>query len=916
MSTDKENLSNNNPYSSWHSSKKQKQLEDKSNTYMSQQNSSKNLNKNVSQSSQKTNNNNRNNNRKKRGYQQNVEHVYVRKDLVQTISQSCNIQKNSNNDNPNQYKQQDSRQVENRSLNKTNLRQYQNQQNNFKNEELINMKANIGQEQIKEQNIQARTNQKQQVQDFKNEWSSDPKKYLTQKFYKNEDKCYNETYNIYSGKKGQIQEVLLVAEKPSVARKIASALSNKTSKKRQGKVRYLPVYVYEGRFKGQKTIFKVTSVTGHVYDLDFPQKLKENWNEINPVQLFSSDTLKIPSKHNIVRHLESEARNCSYLLLWLDNDKEGENICFEVKQICEKVMCFKGDNVQQVLRTRFSSLTKQDIIKAFNGTTDPPNVNESKAVDARRIIDLKIGASFTRYQTLFFRNKYPDLNKRTISFGPCQTPTLGFCVEREDQIKKFIPSLLYKVKLTLQGSDNKTQMLAYSEQKETLSKEKAQYIFQSIKLEKHIQIVSVSSETLVEECPVGLNTVEMLKAASSSLNMSPQQTMDAAENLYLKGFITYPRTESTAYSSSFNFKKVLSSLQQDIEYGKFAQNLLNDGYIIPQKGNDTEDHPPITPTSNYPRPENEGLISPQEKQLYDYISKHFIASLYDDYEYKKLNITCQVKNYQFISEAIRVEKQGYTKVIKSTQLDQNIIQIDVKQSSKFQIKNISIEEEYSSPPRYLSESELIDLMSKNSIGTDASIPTHIQNIVDRKYVEIDQKNRTLIPTQLGRSIIDGYRKIDEELVSPQIRAQIENSVNQIAKGDKEFSQVLNESLGLFQNKYINFVYNIKNMDNLVGLFCKTYKEVLQTAKPLSKCGFCQSIMKFIEQSEQVVCQKCDIKFYLPKSGDLKISEDKICLKDNFQIIQFTSQNSNEGVIDICPNCYSDQFYRKQKKYQL
>ncbi|KAL4496982.1 hypothetical protein ABPG72_002138 [Tetrahymena utriculariae] len=911
MSTDKQNHSNNNPYQSWQSSKKQKQLEDES---QAQQQSSSITVKSLTNKSNQ-NNNNHSKNTKKRDSNNQIKYVYVRKYPAQPMPQSCDIQKSSNSDNPQQKKQQnqnielDSKQAEKRNPNQTTLLQPSKQQNNLKTEEHLNRNANTEQVQTKELINQAQQNQTFKASGFQNEWKSDPKNYISQQFYNNEDKHYHQTHQIYNGKKQQVQYVLLVAEKPSIARKIANILSNKNYEKKQG--RAIPVYEYEGKFKGQKTIFKVTSVTGHIYRLDFPKKF-QNWNDFNPVKLFSLNTQKIAIKHNIVKHLEQEARNCSYLLLWLDNDKEGENICFEVKQICEKVMCPVGGNAQQILRSRFSSLTKQDIMKSFRETTDPPNINKSKSVDARRIIDLKVGAAFTRYQTLFFKNKYPNLSKQTISFGPCQTPTLGFCVEREDLIKNFIPSLLYKVKLTFLGSDNKTEMLAYCDQKEILTKDKAQEIQQQIKIEKQIQIISVSSVNQVEECPVALNAVEMLKAGSSQLKMSPQQTMNAADSLYQKGFITYPRTESTAYSSSFDFKKVLKSLKQDKEYGKRAQDLIDNGYKIPTKGQDKQDHPPITPTSNYPRPDNVGLITKEQKKLYDYISKHFIASLCDDYEYKKLNIKCQVKNQQFTSEAIRVINPGYTKVIQPAQLDQNIIQFDVKKSSELQIKSITIEEEYSSSPCYLSESELIDLMEKNSIGTDASIPVHIQNIVDRKYVEIDEENRTLIPTKLGRSLIDGYKKIDKELVSPQIRTQIENSVNSIASGEKEFSKVINESLGLFQNKYINFVSNIKNMDYLVEQFCKTFQQALQIAQPLSKCGFCDSIMKLIVESEQVVCEKCDIKLYLPKSGKQQISENKTCPNDNFQIIQFTKQNQTQGFMDICPKCYSDSFKTNKK----
>ncbi len=146
----------------------------------------------------------------------------------------------------------------------------------------------------------------------------------------------------------------------------------------------------------------------------------------------------------MVRHLEKEAEGITYLVLWLDNDKEGENICFEVLEICKKSMKKDPSIPNQILRAKFSSITKQDIMEAFRGLKNKPNYNESIAVDARQIIDLKIGVAFSRFQTLYLTKKYEDLNQRKITFGPCQTPTLGFCVERDDEIKNFQPKTFYK----------------------------------------------------------------------------------------------------------------------------------------------------------------------------------------------------------------------------------------------------------------------------------------------------------------------------------------------------------------------------------------------------------------------------------------------------------------------------------------
>lgn len=193
--------------------------------------------------------------------------------------------------------------------------------------------------------------------------------------------------------------VLMVAEKPSICTAIAQALS-KNNMNSRGKTP--PIHEFEGTFQGKQAFFKVTSVVGHIFSVDFPKQY-QNWENVKPAELFDAPVQSVAESKGIIHHLEREAKNMNYLVLWLDCDREGENICFEVIRCVEKFMSRPSNPQQQyIYRAKFSAVTPKDIEKAMSNLISP-NENESLAVECRQELDLKVGVAFSRFQTQYFQ---------------------------------------------------------------------------------------------------------------------------------------------------------------------------------------------------------------------------------------------------------------------------------------------------------------------------------------------------------------------------------------------------------------------------------------------------------------------------------------------------------------------------------
>lgn len=210
--------------------------------------------------------------------------------------------------------------------------------------------------------------------------------------------------------------IVVFTEKNKAAAQIAGILSeggfNRAS------IDGIPVY----DFKKDGKEWRIMGLSGHIMGYDFPPEYS-NWRECDPAVLLDTDPVKNVLKKPYAMAISKLAGQADELILACDFDREGENIGFEARSIAEKV------SKAPVKRARFSSLSSSEIKQAFSNLVEP-DTNLAMSAEARQILDLKMGAAFTRFMTLSVRER--ARTKGVISIGPCQTPTCGLSTSEKN----------------------------------------------------------------------------------------------------------------------------------------------------------------------------------------------------------------------------------------------------------------------------------------------------------------------------------------------------------------------------------------------------------------------------------------------------------------------------------------------------
>ena len=662
---------------------------------------------------------------------------------------------------------------------------------------------------------------------------------------------------------------LVICEKNISARNIAYILSGGNVKNiRIGKT---PVY----EFKKDDEIWNVIGLRGHIISLDYPSKFKW-WKEDDLKELINEEPCRIVSEKDIAFSLKNLVNNNPDVIIATDYDREGELIGVEA------INLIKGYNdIKKIKRAKFSSITNFEISNAFNNLNEV-DYNLSYAGESRQEIDLAWGAVLTRFISLVSNKTGKDF----LSIGRVQSPTLALLVEKEKEIIKFTPKTFWKINAKLKKDElfDSTHI-----EGQFWDEDKVKKIFDRIKNKKEAIIKKVDKKTNIEYPPNPFNTTSFLQAVSY-LRIPTSKAMIIAEELYISGVISYPRTDNTVYPNSLNIEGILKKLSES-RFSKESNEVIQNRRQYPTRGKKkTTDHPPIHPVSVPTK-----RLTVDQETIYELICRRFLATLSKDAISETVDVSLDISGEKFKASGYRLIESNWKSIYNYFKEKRKPIP-ELKEGEILNVIKIILKKDQTKPPQRYTEGSLITTMEKLLLGTKSTRSEVISKLYSRKYIT----KSPLSPTPIAIAVIDAMQDCD--VVKPEMTARLEQDMNLIAENKKTLEDTVKESRDMLTNVILTLEKNkvkIKTNINNANLEQNIYGKC-------PKCG--KDLIEILSRNKKrfIGCTgypNCTNTYPLPQKGGIS-KTDRICESCKTPIIRVISKGKKPWNMCLDMKCES------------
>jgi len=563
---------------------------------------------------------------------------------------------------------------------------------------------------------------------------------------------------------------IIIAEKPDACTHLAEALADKNLKKKTSKY---GVDYYEFERKGKKHI--AVAAVGHLFNLK--QESGEWSYPIFNVHWIPSFKARKQSKFSekYFKTLEEIAKNGSEYIIACDYDNEGSVIGFNILRfICEK---------EDGKRMKFSTLTKPDLIKAYEEASKHLDFNQIEAGIARHMLDFYYGINMTRALTLAIKKNSKRFS--ILSAGRVQGPTLTLLADKELEIKKFVSTPYWQLQMILLIDGN--EIIALYEKDKLWNKKEAEEIFSKTK-DKEAVVDDVKKKIYSQAPPVPFNITSLQTEAYRLFGYSPQQTMNIAQNLYTNALISYPRTSSEKLPPQIGYREILEALSKIKAYAPLCKILLSLPVLKPVEGNRTDPaHEAIHPTIEPPRDINQ--LKGPAKNIYNLICRRYFSHFAKEAIKESMQILLDVNGYKFVTTGRRTIEKGWMEFYGPYARFDEIILPDLKKGDKIKVKKLEmLGKETAPPPRY-SQASIIKEMEKRGLGTRATRAAILQTLYDRNYV----MDKSIRVTTLGLKVASSLKNYVPDFVDEKLTKSFERELEKIMEGKIKKEKILNKA---------------------------------------------------------------------------------------------------------------------------
>ena len=566
--------------------------------------------------------------------------------------------------------------------------------------------------------------------------------------------------------------------------------------------------------------YNIVASKGHVRDLP-PTRLS-----VDVKKDFEPKYVVVKGKEELVKQLQKEVENSDKVYLATDPDREGEAISWHLATLL-------GLDLSEANRVTFNEITKTGV---KNGMAAPRKVDMDlvNAQQARRILDRLVGYKLSPFVSQKIR--------RGLSAGRVQSVAVRMIVDREEEIRAFVPEEYWTIDGKFTGTNKRIiNATFYGDEtgKRELKSEKETDEILS-RLENAVYTVSSLKKGTRKKNPAPpFITSTLQQEAAKKLGFRAERTMKIAQELYegveiagmgSVGLITYMRTDSLRISE-----------EARAAADAYVRRVYGDKYMpdkpryFKQRSNAQDGHEAIRPSSVELTPDSiKNSLSTEQYKLYSLIWRRFLASLMAQciQNTAKLEIKGVGENEKdggyclFTASGYSVKFDGFTVLYQSDDEEKSKLPEGIAENDKLKSKELTKNQHFTQPPARYSEETLIKMLEENGVGRPSTYATIISTIVKREYVT--RKAKQLVPTELGEAITKLLKERFPKIVNTKFTAQMETGLDRVGDGEEDYIRLLHEFYGDFEQTLQ------KAKEEMQGVKIQLKED--QTDIPCEKCG--------------------------------------------------------------------------------